>query len=173
MLRGRPLRRMSLPLAVMIPAVVAADQLTKWIVSRTLPYGRPVEVLGDFLRFTYVKNPALSFSMGLGLAPALRGVMVLVLPLLVSAIMLVLYFTTRELRPFQRWLLAAIVGGGLGNAVDRIFRGGEVVDFIDFKFYGLLGFERWPTFNVADSTVVVAGLLLLVTYLWGEARAKR
>ncbi len=166
-------RRLWVPLLTMVPLVVACDQVSKWIVSHTLPYGRPVEVLGDFLRLTYVQNPALSFSMGLGLLPSLRGVLVLVLPLLVSGIMLALYFISHELRPLQRWLLAAIVGGGLGNAVDRIFRGREVIDFIDVKFYGILGFERWPTFNVADSTVVVAGLLLLVSYLLSEVGARK
>jgi signal peptidase II len=63
-------------------------------------------------------------------------------------------------------VLAAVLGGGLGNYVDRIFRRGEVVDFIDFKFYGIFGLQRWPTFNLADSTLVVGGILLLASFLF-------
>ena len=58
-----------------------------------------------------------------------------------------------------------IVGGGLGNLIDRFFRAEGVVDFIDVKFYGLFGLERWPTFNVADSAVVVCGLILVISFI--------
>jgi signal peptidase II len=58
-----------------------------------------------------------------------------------------------------------IIGGGIGNIIDRIFRTDGVVDFVSVKFYGLLGMDRWPTFNVADSSVVVCFLILLVTML--------
>lgn len=168
---GRGLKQKLAPLAA-VPVVVLLDQLAKWIVGSRLPYGRPVEVLGDFLRLTYVRNPGMAFSVGRGWPPALREALVLVLPLLVVAVLLGVYFTSRELRPLQRWLLAAIAGGGLGNAVDRVFRPDGVIDFIDVKFYGLLGMERWPTFNLADSTVTVAGLLLLITYLTSEVKSK-
>ena len=58
-----------------------------------------------------------------------------------------------------------IIGGGLGNLIDRFFRKEGVVDFIDVKFYGLFGLERWPTFNVADSAVVVFGLILVISFI--------
>ena len=57
-----------------------------------------------------------------------------------------------------------IVGGGFGNLIDRFFRAEGVVDFIDVKFYGLFGMDRWPTFNVADSAVVVCGILLVISF---------
>ena len=56
--------------------------------------------------------------------------------------------------------------------MDRLFRVRGVVDFIDVKFYGLLGFDRWPTFNLADSTVVVAGILLIVSYFRMSGKGK-
>ena len=58
-----------------------------------------------------------------------------------------------------------IAGGGFGNLIDRFFRAEGVVDFIDVKFYGLFGMERWPTFNVADSAVVVCGILLIISFI--------
>ena len=92
---------------------------------------------------------------------------------MVLVVILVYYLRTNDLSRFQRWLLAAVFGGGLANMVDRVFRPQGVVDFVDVKFYGLFGMERYPTFNVADSSVVVAGILLLVSFLAAELRANR
>jgi signal peptidase II len=65
-----------------------------------------------------------------------------------------------------------IVGGGLGNLIDRIFRSEGVIDFIDVKWFGMakspipfLRMERWPTFNVADSAVVICGILLIISFI--------
>lgn len=154
-----------LPLVLTI-GVIAVDQIVKWIVTRTLPYGQPVEVIGDFLRLVYVRNPVIGFSIGRSLGGGGRFVLARLLPLIVSGILLVYYLVGKDITCFQRWVLAAVLGGGLGNYVDRIFRKGEVVDFIDFKFYGIFGLERWPTFNVADMTLVLGGLLLLASFLW-------
>jgi signal peptidase II len=154
-----------LPL-VLTAGVILVDQLVKWIVTRTLPYGRPVEVIGDFLRLVYVQNPNIGFSIGRSLGGGGRFVLARLLPLIVSGILLVYYLVGKDITRFQRWVLAAVLGGGLGNYVDRIFRRGEVVDFIDVKFFGILGMERWPTFNLADSTLVVGGILLLASFLF-------
>jgi signal peptidase II len=160
-----------LPLAA-TGIVILLDQLSKWIVARTLPYGRPVEVLGEFLRLVYVKNPNIGFSIGRSLGGGGRFVLARILPLIVVGILLAYYLVARDLSRFQRWVLAAVLGGGLGNYVDRIFLRGEVVDFIDVKFFGIFGLERWPTFNLADSTLVVAGILLLASFLWSGSKGK-
>jgi signal peptidase II len=160
-----------LPL-ILTGGVILLDQLTKWIVTRTLAYGRPVEVVGDFLRLVYVKNPNIGFSIGRGLGGGGRFVLARILPLIVVAIMFVYYLVARDLTRFQRWVVAAVLGGGLGNYVDRIFLRGEVVDFIDLKFFGIFGLERWPTFNLADATLVVSGILLLASFLWSGERKK-
>jgi signal peptidase II len=160
-----------LPL-ILTGIVILLDQISKWIVTRTLPYGRPVEVIGDFLRLVYVKNPNIGFSIGRGLGGGGRFVLARILPLIVVGILLVYYLVARDLTRFQRWVVAAVLGGGLGNYVDRIFLGGEVVDFIDFKFFGIFGLERWPTFNLADTTLVVAGILLLASFLWSGEKKK-
>jgi signal peptidase II len=161
-----------LPL-VLTAGVIAADQLVKWIVTRTLPYGRPVEVIGEFLRLVYVQNPNIGFSIGRGLGGGGRFVLARLLPLIVSGILFVYYLVGKDISRFQRWVLAAVLGGGLGNYVDRIFRHGEVVDFIDVKFYGIFGMQRWPTFNLADSTLVVAGILLLGSFLFTREKKPR
>jgi signal peptidase II len=165
-MEGAPLnlRKKLLPL-VLTGGIILLDQIVKWLVSRTLPYGRPVRIIGDFLRFTFVQNPALSFSIGRGFGDTGRIILTMVLPMLVVAFVLYYFLAGKDITQGQRWILAAIMGGGLGNQVDRYFRPEGVIDFIDFKFYGIFGFERWPVFNVADSTVVVAGIALLISYL--------
>jgi signal peptidase II len=155
------LRKKLLPL-VLTGGIILVDQIVKWVVSRTLPY----------LRFTYVQNPALSFSIGRGFGDTGRIILTMVLPMLVVAFVLFYFLAGKDITQGQRWILAAIMGGGLGNQVDRYFRPEGVVDFIDFKFYGIFGFERWPVFNVADSTVVVAGIALLISFLVTGVREK-
>jgi signal peptidase II len=87
------------------------------------------------------------------------------LPLAVIALLFLYYLLTRDpLTRLQKWTFAALLGGGLGNYVDRIMRPEGVVDFLDVKFYGIFGLARWPTFNLADATVVIAGILLFVTF---------
>jgi signal peptidase II len=165
------LKKKLLPL-VLTGSVVLLDQIVKWIVSKTLPYGRPVEVIGDFLRLTFVQNPVLSFSIGRGFGDTGRIILTMVLPMLVVAIVLYYFLAGKDVTQGQRWILAAIMGGGLGNQVDRFFRPDGVIDFIDVKFYGIFGYARWPVFNVADSTVVVAGITLLVSYIVIGVREK-
>lgn len=160
-----------LPL-LLAPAVAAADQIVKLIVVATLPLERPVSVIGDVVRFTYVHNTAIAFSIGRGIPDDLRRVLLLIAPLAAILLIGVYYLTSAELSRLQRWLLAAIMGGGIGNYVDRIVRPDGVVDFVDVKFYGILGFSRFPTFNLADSTVVIASILLLATSLAGSPRSR-
>ena len=98
----------------------------------------------------------------------------LALPLLVMVLLLGYFLFGRDFSGAQRWLLAAILGGGLGNIVDRLFRRQAVIDFVDVKFYGLFGLERWPVFNLADATVVVAGIALMGSFLFsGKREAER
>jgi signal peptidase II len=157
-------RRDLIPLAL-APAIVLLDQATKIVVERAMPLGRIIRVWGDFLWLWHVRNTAMAFSLGVGLPESARTVVFAILPVAVLAALVVYYLRSRDLTTFQRWCFAAILGGGAGNLIDRLFRVGGVVDFVSVKFYGIFGLERWPTFNVADSTVVVAGLALLVSFV--------
>lgn len=147
-------------------AVIIVDQLTKWIISMTVrPWSVGVSLFGDFFRIVRVYNPGIAFSIGSGLADTVRSLIFGLMPLAVLVIVLVVYFRSNDLSKLQRWCVSGIVGGGVGNLIDRFLRPEGVLDFLDFKFYGLFGFDRWPTFNVADSSVVVCGLLLLSSIL--------
>jgi signal peptidase II len=147
--------------------IVLADQITKAIIVSRLALvydgGPIIEVIGDFLRIIHARNPGIAFSIGRDLPPVLRSLLFVALPVVVLAGILWYYLRSDEFTPLQRWALAGILGGGVGNLIDRVFRSGGVVDFIDVRIYGFLGMERWPTFNVADSSVVISGILLLLT----------
>lgn len=135
-------------------SLYVADQVTKAIVVATVPFGARYDVIGDLAQLWHVRNDGAAFSI-------LPGATWLFVPVTVAAIGMVLYFhrTLRGRGPWIQVILGAILAGALGNLTDRL-RLGYVVDFVS------LGFDevRFPTFNVADSAVVL-GIGALVAYL--------
>lgn len=149
--------------------IVLLDQWLKYLIIRDIPLNTIAKSFaGGFLRIVHVRNNAIGFSIGNSLPHAARVILFIVVPLVVMVFLLVYVWRTDEFNTFQRWMIAGVVGGGIGNLVDRIFRGLLVVDYIDVKFYGIFGMERWPTFNLADSSIVVCGILLIVSYLFSQ-----
>lgn len=146
-------------------AVVALDRLTKaWIDAYFLGTGHhgvlgspSVEILGDAVRFTYVKNPGMVFGLFSRSDFPYRGAIVSALS--VAAILVLVWSFARVRSPRTAMVLglALVLGGAIGNLVDRV-RLGYVIDFVDVSLY----FARWPAFNVADAAIVVGvGLLAL------------
>ena len=156
--------------------VIALDQLSKsFIVSNWPRQGSFIKDVfnNDFLCIYHVRNKAIAFSIGQGIPEQLRLPIFIVVPILVLVLLVLYYFKTENFSWIQRWAIAGIIGGGFGNIIDRIFRPDGVVDFISVKFYGLLGMERWPTFNVADSSVVVCCIILLITLIKPQKTAEK
>ncbi len=150
--------------------IIIIDQITKYLVFNTIEFGTIYASFFDgFLRITHVWNTGAAFSFGHDFEPLFRAVLLKWFPLLVLIGVIIYYFKTNELNRLQQWCIWGIIGGGLGNLIDRFFRPGGVVDFIDVDFFDIdfLGFylTRWPVFNVADMAVVVSGLLLLVSFI--------
>ncbi|MEP6835844.1 MAG: signal peptidase II [Gemmatimonas sp.] len=139
--------------------VIVCDIFTKWLaVQRLMPRHIPHPILGDVVRFTLAYNPGAAFGFNLG--PASRWIFAG----LSVAIVVVLLRSTRQLVMQSRLAAIAVpivIGGAIGNLLDRVrFREG-VVDFIDVG----VGNVRFWTFNVADSAVTV-GAICLVIALW-------
>jgi signal peptidase II len=142
-------------LLVTAALVVAADQATKTLALRWLSDG-PVDVVAGWLTLRLTFNSGGAFGLLQG-----QPDLFLVSSLLVAAVILV---WARNLEhPGWAVPLGLILGGGLGNVADRLFRpfDGHVVDFVDVGF--------WPVFNLADSSIVVGVLLLF----WLSARSER
>ena len=156
--------------------VIVLDQLTKLWVIKTIPEDTiGYSFFGDFLWIVHVRNNAVAFSLGENVPVALKYVFFVGLPLAIMilvAFMIVSKRTDREFSVFQKWCLGGILGGGVGNLIDRIFRSLRVVDFISVKFYGLFGLDRFPTWNVADSAVVISVGLLIISMIAGELKKK-
>ncbi len=146
--------------------VIVLDQITKALVVRFIPaYTIGAQFFGDFLRIIHVRNTGVAFSVGSTWSQTMRSLLFSLMPLIVIVLVIVIYFRNKDFTKLQRWAIMGIVGGGIGNLIDRWFRPLGVVDFIDVKFYGLFGLQRWPTFNVADSAVVVCGILLIFSFI--------
>lgn len=155
--------------------IVIFDQITKYLVVKNIPEGTIAKkFFGDFLWICHVRNTGAAFSLGADGSIFMRVVVLIVLPL--ALMVFVSWLIVSEKNFFtkaQRWFAAGILGGGIGTIIDRIFRfDSGVVDFISVKFYGIFGLERWPTFNVSDSCVVIFVILLAISMVFGKPEGK-
>jgi signal peptidase II len=162
-------------------AIVIIDQISKlWVKGISIPslginirgmqYGLSTPVLGDFFRLTYIENPGMAFGIDIG-GKLFFSLFSIALTL---GIFLYLFHVRAEHLAF-RTSLALILGGAIGNLIDRTFYGvlfneaplfyGKVVDFFDVDFFdvNILGYSlsRWPVFNIADAAVTVGIVMLL------------
>ena len=170
---NKELKSKILPITLAV-VVIVLDQITKMLVVRHIPlYTIGTQFFGDFLRIIHVANTGVAFSVGATWSETARRFLFSLIPLIVIGIVIAIYFRNNTWTKLQRWAIMGIVGGGLGNLIDRFFRAEGVVDFIDVKFYGLFGLERWPTFNVADSAVVVCGILLVISFIITSVRESK
>ncbi|MGD0038511.1 MAG: signal peptidase II [Bacteroidota bacterium] len=164
--------------------IVFLDQVTKLLVKGfTLPIfeyyhqgmqlGQSIPVIGDFLRLTFVENPGMAFGIEIG------GRLFLTLFSFVASVGIFYYiYRLRKELFIIRLTLAMILGGAIGNLIDRIFYGvifgegslfyGKVVDFIDLDFFHIdflaIHINRFAIFNVADFSVSTGIVLMLLFY---------
>jgi signal peptidase II len=138
--------------------VLIIDQFTKWYIRRRFSLYESVSVIDSVFHITHVRNAGGAFGLLNHGAHAWRLPFFLAVSCLAVAVLLTF---VRRVQPGQRWVLlalGAILGGALGNLVDRMVSG-EVTDFLDFHWRGYY----WPAFNVADSGITI-GMLILLFY---------
>lgn len=174
--------------------VILVDQISKMIIKGfTIPFlkifhggmyqGESITVIGNFFRITFIENPGMAF----GFDPGFNMKLWLSLFSLAASIGLAIYLYFIRQKNFTLKLsIALILGGAIGNLIDRMFYGvfygyaplfyGKVVDFLDFDFFkfSLFGkiFDRWPIFNFADAAVTIGVLILIVFYRASESESK-
>ena len=154
-------------MALFAAGIVAADQITKALVLANIPLSGEVPVLPGVVGLTYVRNFGAAFS-------SFQGMQWLFAVIFIVFTVAVIWEYRKKSMPFttlERWCIAAIYGGGLGNMIDRL-RFGYVVDMIETQFM------EFPVFNVADC-FITCGCILLVAHLilfnkdfWKEDKKK-
>lgn len=146
--------------AGVLGGVLLLDILTKFFVQRTFHLYQQVNIVGDYVRLTYIHNPGAAFGIHLG--PYSRFIF-LFLSLVALAALAGMYWVTPAKDRVRLASIALICGGAVGNLLDRIRSAAGVVDFLDVG----VGAVRWPVFNIAD-IAVTTGAIFLALSLWRE-----
>jgi signal peptidase II len=138
--------------------IIASDRLTKWLVAKKIELGDAVTVIPHVFRISHVENQGAAFSLFDNSNSPTRVRWMLLVFSLVAALAVLLFLLKLGRRLSATGVaLALILGGALGNAYDR-WHFGFVVDFLEVHIIHY----HWPDFNIADSAIVIGGLLLLL-----------
>lgn len=142
--------------------VIAVDQLTKWLIVKTMELGESIEIIANFLYITSHRNKGAAFGI-------LQGQMTFFYIITTIVVIFLVFYIQKEgmKNRFLGYSLALMLGGAIGNFIDRVFRG-EVVDFIDMYFFTY----DYPIFNVADSALVIGVIMIIIKMLKDERAAK-
>ena len=132
--------------------IVLSDQISKILIHAKINLYESIQIIPHLLDFTYIRNEGIAF----GINFAGSKVIFIVFPILITFYLLSLLKDKEFDKPFYQISLLLIIGGAIGNIIDRIFRG-YVIDFIDFHINNV----HWYVFNLADSSVTIGLLFLL------------
>ena len=155
----------------LIACVVAIDQITKFVVKKLMNLRDSIGIFGDFFQFTYIENPGMAFGLQME-----NKILFTILSIGAAIVVFVYLYRMRNEKLILVTALSFIMGGAIGNLIDRLFYG-RVVDFLDFEFFDISipqfsflffdfpGFEltRWPIFNIADTSVSIG--MIIITWM--------
>ena len=141
--------------ALFAAGIVAADQWTKYLTVANIALYQDVEFISGFLGFTYVQNTGAAFSAFEGQ----QWLFAIIFAAFTVAILWEYFKKPMGFSKFERWCIAAVYGGGLGNMIDRV-RFGYVVDMIETKFM------VFPVFNVADCFITCGCIALMISMVF-------
>ncbi len=149
-------------LAAIAGAVIVLDVISKVVVVATIQPNQPVRVLGGLVYLSLIRNPGAAFSMATGMTWLLALIAI-------GVVVLIIRMAPRLRSTPWAISLGLVLGGAIGNLIDRIFRApgflqGHVVDFV--SVFGPNA-EYFPVFNVADSAITIGGISLVITALLG------
>ena len=148
----------SLPVPAIVFLLVVIDQAAKGFVARTMRLGESVPVWTGVFHITYIENPGAAFGMF-----ANQKWMFIVAGVAVIAAACVMHRRISTMRGFARWGAALLMGGAIGNLIDRV-RLGSVIDFFDFLI--------WPVFNIADIGICAGVACLMYALLQDEEKER-
>lgn len=141
--------------------IFVGDQVTKNIVKDSIPHGEVITVIPGFFNIIHTENSGIAFSLFAGASSSWKMVLLIAISMALLIAVVIVTWKSREMNWTTGVALALILGGASSNLLDRI-RFGQVVDFLDVYYRSY----HWPTFNLADSAIVVgAGLIILELFL--------
>jgi len=153
-------------LALTVPVVLVADQLTKLYIDRTMKLYQSIPVVDGLFSITYLRNKGAAFSF---LSDASWRLPFFLLATVIAVIAIITAFCKlKDEQRFAAFSLSLILSGAIGNLIDRV-RMGEVIDFLDVYWRT----HHWPAFNVADSAICVGVALLALDLFREERRIKK
>ncbi|HEY2420498.1 MAG TPA: signal peptidase II [Neobacillus sp.] len=142
--------------------VILLDQTTKWLIVSRMNYGDSITIIDKFFYITSHRNSGAAWGI-------LQGQMWLFYVITLIVIVAIIYYIQKAAK--GKWLLGVslsfMLGGAIGNFIDRVFRK-EVVDFIHTYIFGY----NFPVFNIADSALVIGVILLMIQMLFDERGTK-
>lgn len=157
-LDGRKTKLLAFLIALLI---LFLDQLTKFLALRYLSPGVPFRIIDNFVRFTLIRNPHTVFGISLGkhFPYEIAGILLIIL---------LIFLILRENKPLILTLYGVILGGALGNTIDRL-RLKHVIDFVDI---GVTENIRWYIFNLADASISIALVCYIIFLLLEKKESK-
>ncbi len=144
---------------------IGCDQISKEVVRNSIDKYERIELIKSNFILTNVENTGAALSLGSDLPPALKVLFLQILPIIMLLILLRMIIVRTELSPWAVIGLAFAIGGGIGNIYDRVLYG-SVTDFMHID----LGFVKTGIFNMADVSVVIGMILILVDFAFSQNR---
>lgn len=146
-------------LALLAGTIIVVDQATKLAVMESMRLHESIPIVQDFFSLTYIRNPGAAFGLLAGSSNAFRMVFFGITSLVALALLGTILFRLPEKDWLGQLSIAGILGGAVGNLIDRL-RYGEVIDFLDVHVKSY----HWPAFNVADSAISVGVVFLIIHF---------
>jgi signal peptidase II len=146
-----------IPYLALAAVIIVLDAITKWLVTQRLDLHDSVPLVPDFFQLVHVRNTGAAFGIGANAQSALMPFLLNAGAITVFCIVVAYAFRAAASDRLLQFGLHLILGGAIGNLIDR-FRFGYVVDFLDF----FVGDHHWPAFNVADSAICIGIALLFL-----------
>lgn len=150
----------------MLGMIVSFDQLSKFLVAGNMSLGATHPLIENIFNLTLVHNPGAAFGLFSGLHADWREPLFFILPGITLSIIFFAFIRLQESQKFSIYSLSMIVGGALGNLIDRL-RLGYVIDFVDFHWKNKYHF---PAFNLADSGITIGIFILLFSIFFEKER---
>ena len=147
--------------------VIILDQVSKYVVRSSIEPGQIIKLSPKLIWLTSIQNTGAAFSFSFG-DPLVNRILFIIISFI--AVTFIIYLSIKSKNRLEILSFALILGGALGNLIDRIFIG-SVTDFIWCDFPDII-MTRWPVFNIADSSIVIAIILMIASTLFQKERHK-